>query len=142
MMKSGETATDQPFDDGMFAHMGKALIRLRERVGLSQSSLARKAGCGKSQLSKYEKGRELPKLESLERLLGALGVSYIVFFWTLHLIGKKGSSPALSREELGDLFGRVSRELFSLYGQVANALPDEQDRGYNRTTTDNRARNA
>ena len=57
---------------GMFADLGSALRLLREAAGLTQAELAQKAGMGKSQLSKYENGKELPKLETLERLLEVL----------------------------------------------------------------------
>src|SRR4051794_17681514 len=39
---------------GMFANLGLALTRARERRGVSQAKVARLAGIGKSQLSKYE----------------------------------------------------------------------------------------
>ncbi len=55
----------------MFDHLGKALSLLRSLRGMSQGRVARSAGLGKSQLSKYESGRELPKLDSLARILGA-----------------------------------------------------------------------
>jgi transcriptional regulator with XRE-family HTH domain len=114
--------------EGMFANVGKALIRLRERTGLSQAAVARKAGCGKSQLSKYENDRELPKLDSLERVLNALEVNYIHFFWIVFTIDQKDSHPTLSRGEIDDLFSRLSRGIFTLHGQVIKELPDEHAR--------------
>jgi transcriptional regulator with XRE-family HTH domain len=114
--------------ESMFANVGKALIRLRERTGLSQSAIARKAGCGKSQLSKYENGRELPKLDSLERVLDALGVNHVHFFWIVHTIEHQDSHPTLSRTEIDDLFSRLSRDIFTLHGRVAKELPDEHPR--------------
>ena len=57
---------------GMFANLGMTLSLLREIRGKSQSRVAREARIGKSQLSKYENGRELPKLDSPE--LGKLAV--------------------------------------------------------------------
>ncbi|HYU31858.1 MAG TPA: helix-turn-helix transcriptional regulator [Thermoanaerobaculia bacterium] len=71
---------------GMFAELGRTLRDLREAVGLTQAALARKAGVGKSQLSKYEQGKELPKLETLERLLVALGTDPLTLFYTEHLL--------------------------------------------------------
>jgi transcriptional regulator with XRE-family HTH domain len=63
-----------------FANLGLALRLLRELRRLSQTSLARQAGIGKSRLSKYENGKELPKLYSLERLLEILEVRQDAFF--------------------------------------------------------------
>jgi len=70
----------------MFAELGRTLRDLREAAGLSQAEVARKAGMGKSQLSKYERGKELPKLESLERLLAVLGTDPLTLFYTEHLL--------------------------------------------------------
>jgi len=70
----------------MFAELGRTLRDLREAIGLTQAALARKAGVGKSQLSKYEQGKELPKLETLERLLTALGADPLTLFYTEHLL--------------------------------------------------------
>jgi len=70
----------------MFAELGGTLRALRESKGLSQAELARKAGMGKSQVSKYERGKELPRLESLEKLLDVLGAEPLTLFYTAHLL--------------------------------------------------------
>ena len=75
-----------------FANLGKALSLLRELRGKSQAELARGAGIGKSQLSKYENGRELPRLDSLEKVLMALGIGYVEFFQTLALIDHRAQT--------------------------------------------------
>ena len=69
----------------MFQNLGRAIAHLRELKGLSQAAVARRAGIGKSQLSKYEGGRELPKLDSLEKVLRALEVSAHQFFYAFYL---------------------------------------------------------
>ncbi len=75
----------------MFEHLGKALVLLRHLRGMSQGQLARAAGLGKSQLSKYENGQELPKLDSLEKILGALILSYVDLFSALHEIDRRAA---------------------------------------------------
>jgi len=70
----------------MFAKLGPTLRELRESAGLSQAELARKAGVGKSQLSKYESGKELPKLPTLARLFRVLEVEPLTFFYVAHLL--------------------------------------------------------
>lgn len=72
-----------------FANLGRTLFLLRDLRKKSQAEVARSAGIGKSQLSKYENGKELPKLDSLERVLVALGIGYMEFFQTLALIDRK-----------------------------------------------------
>ena len=73
----------------MFRNLGKTLSLLRELRGKSQSEVARAAGVGKSQISKYETGRELPKLDSMSRLLEALEIEPFVFFQTLALVDER-----------------------------------------------------
>ena len=75
----------------MFANLGRTLSLLRELRGKSQARVAREAGIGKSQLSKYENGKELPKLDSLEKVLIALKVGYFEFFYTLYLVDRRAS---------------------------------------------------
>jgi transcriptional regulator with XRE-family HTH domain len=65
----------------MFESLGLTLRVFRELSGTSQADLARKARIGKSQLSKYENGKELPKLESLGKIITALGTTPLVVFY-------------------------------------------------------------
>ncbi len=75
----------------MFANLGLTLILLRELLGKSQAQVARAARVGKSQLSKYENGKELPKLESLERVLSALGIGPLELFSTLEMVDRRAA---------------------------------------------------
>jgi transcriptional regulator with XRE-family HTH domain len=84
----------------MFVNLGRTLSLLRELRGKSQARVAREAGIGKSQLSKYENGKELPKLDSLEKVLNALKVGYFEFFYTLYLVDRRAADLALSGEEV------------------------------------------
>jgi len=70
----------------MFGNLGRTLALLREMRGYSQLALSHEARIGKSQLSKYENGRELPKLETLERVLSVLDVQPINFFYTVAML--------------------------------------------------------
>jgi transcriptional regulator with XRE-family HTH domain len=71
-----------------FEQIGPTLIMLRARAGLSAASVARMARVGKSQISKYEKGKESPKFPSLARILDALNVEPLTFFYYLHAISR------------------------------------------------------
>jgi transcriptional regulator with XRE-family HTH domain len=84
---------------GMFTNLGRTLSLLRELRGKSQARVAREAGIGKSQLSKYENGKELPKLDSLEKVLIALQVGYFEFFYTLYLVDRRAADLELKEEE-------------------------------------------
>ena len=86
----------------MFANLGRTLSLLRELRGKSQARVAREAGIGKSQLSKYENGKELPKLDSLEKVLNALKVGYFEFFYTLYLVDRRAADLAQPEDEAGE----------------------------------------
>ncbi len=60
--------------------VGPKLQALRERLGLSQRALARKAGVPSSTVSLIENGRTSPSVGSLKRLLDAVGMSLGDFF--------------------------------------------------------------
>src|SRR5436309_12561490 len=78
----------------MFTNLGRTLGLLRELRGKSQARVAREAGIGKSQLSKYENGKELPKLDSREKVLNALDVGHVEFFYTLYLLDDRAAELA------------------------------------------------
>ena len=76
----------------MFENVGKTLRLIRELRGKSQAAVARAAGMGKTQLSKYESGKELPKLPSISKLLVVLEVGPFEFFYTMYLIDMGASN--------------------------------------------------
>lgn len=78
----------------MFANLGRALRLLRELRDESQGEVARKAGIGKSQLSKYENSKELPKLESLAKVLRVLRLGPYEFFYTMHMLDRRAADLA------------------------------------------------
>lgn len=60
--------------DGMERRVAPALLgQARQRTGLSQAELARRAGISRSVLSVYESGRREPGSEALARILAAAG---------------------------------------------------------------------
>lgn len=104
----------------MFVNLGRALRRARELRGTSQAEVARQAGVGKSQLSKYEQGKELPKLESLDRVLIALDFGSLDFFYALYLIDHKADRLAHAdrSDNVAATFKRLMSHLVDLHGLV------------------------
>ena len=114
----------------MFNRIGNALELIRQLRGMNQVSLARAAGVGKSQLSKYVNGKEQPKLESLEKLLAVLRVSPMTFFSVVAFLDHQAARidnpgepipglegvPGLGLlpESLQDAFDKVIRALLAL----------------------------
>ncbi|HWN41338.1 MAG TPA: helix-turn-helix domain-containing protein [Thermoanaerobaculia bacterium] len=90
----------------MFDNLGRTLSLLRELRGRSQAWVAREAGIGKSQLSKYENGKELPKLDSLEKVLIVLEVGHFEFFYTLYLVDRRAADLNRGKEKGTEEAGR------------------------------------
>jgi transcriptional regulator with XRE-family HTH domain len=53
--------------------VGEMIKRTRERHGVSQSSLALRAGTDQAAVSRIERGEVSPSFETVERLLAAMG---------------------------------------------------------------------
>lgn len=75
--------------------IARALRRERDRVGVSISELARRAGVGKATISQLESGSANPSVETLWAIATALGVPFAVFVeepdHTPHLIRARSS---------------------------------------------------
>lgn len=127
----------------MFANLGRTLSLLRELRGKSQARVAREAGIGKSQLSKYENGKELPKLDSLEKVLIALKVGYFEFFYTLYLVDRRaadlGADEKKRRGEMPNPAPLVDSEGEPLYLPPLNGntlLSESTDQAFSQVFTD------
>ena len=58
-----------------FSNLGEALRLLREKVaGLTQVEVAERTGIAQTRQSRYENGRKVPDLATLDRLLTCYGV--------------------------------------------------------------------
>jgi transcriptional regulator with XRE-family HTH domain len=62
------------------SELGNRIRQYRKRAGLSQEKLALNAGITVSFLGDIERGHKKPSVESLEKLLTALNVSFVEFF--------------------------------------------------------------
>ena len=61
-------------------NIASRLCDLRMHSGLSRYSLSKKTGLSETQLGNYERGKTLPNLSSLGKILDALGCTYSEFF--------------------------------------------------------------
>jgi transcriptional regulator with XRE-family HTH domain len=119
---------------GMFSNLGRTLSLLRELRGKSQARLAREAGIGKSQLSKYENGKELPKLDSLEKVLSALKVGYFEFFYTLYLVDRRAADLTRQDEDPGQ--GRKDPFYVTLFDRGDSVLSEHTDLAFSQVFVD------
>lgn len=58
--------------------MNDIIKKLREEQGLTQKELAERAGVSTSFISRFEKKERVGTLESIEKLLGALGYEIMI----------------------------------------------------------------
>src|SRR5436305_7894316 len=75
----------------LFQNLGNTLALIRNLRRKSQAQVAREAGIGRSKLSRYENGTELPGLDLLGRLLKALDISQHEFLFVLALVDERAS---------------------------------------------------
>lgn len=107
-----------------FRQLGTALQVFRGRAGLSAAKLAKTARVGKSQMSKYENGKELPKMETLARLLDALHVEPLWFFYLMHQLGREQPVESLNVD------------LFLIREGMGSAVPRDAAEGFLRVLSD------
>ena len=62
------------------SEVGNRVRQYRKRIGLSQETLALNAGLTVSYIGDIERGKKKPTVESLEKLLVALNISFTEFF--------------------------------------------------------------
>jgi transcriptional regulator with XRE-family HTH domain len=73
--KKRMTQVDQKLQEEMHVEVGRRIRELRQKKGLLQEELARKAGLSASALSNFEQGRRRISLEWLRKISKVLGVT-------------------------------------------------------------------
>lgn len=77
-------------------HLGKALAILREKTGKTQQQIGDAANVTASMISKWERSKEKPTLESLWKMLTAMGCTWVDLEAALRFIGGE-AFPVKSR---------------------------------------------
>jgi len=105
----------------LFDGLGPALRRLREKVaGLTQAEVAARSGIAQSRLSRYENGKKLPDLITLDGLLSSYGVDLEGF---VRALKEAQGAPAMPASD-PELMARV-REALAELGISTNSSPPE-----------------
>ena len=84
-----------------FDGLGKALRWLRAKQDKRQYQLAGEAGITKAMLSAYETGKQRPSLETLEKVLDALGVELADLHDALDVVNERSTLPGRLRRSAG-----------------------------------------
>ena len=85
----------------VFNGLGPALRRLREKVaGLTQVEVTARSGIAQSRLSRFETGKKLPDLLTLDRLLKCYGVDVEGFARAVKEAQGAPSKPGIDPEFL------------------------------------------
>lgn len=106
-----------------FARPGALLRDARRRHGLDQRALARRAGTSQTQISRIERGEISPSVETLSRLLAAVGER-------LELAAAPGATPG-SADYMPDHAAERRRD----FGATTPAERVTQAVGLSRTAT-------
>jgi transcriptional regulator with XRE-family HTH domain len=85
----------------VFDGLGKALRWLREKQGRRQYELAEAAHVTKAMLSAYETDKQRPALETLERILDALGADLATLGDALDHVNERPRARARSGSRVG-----------------------------------------
>lgn len=81
-----------------FEGLGRALRWLREGRGKRQYQVAEAAGITKPMLSAYETGRQKPSLDTLEKILEAMGADLAELHTVLDIVnGRRPAAPQRDR---------------------------------------------
>ena len=100
--------------------VGAMVRRYRKRAGLSQEALALSANMGASFIGDVERGRKKPSIDSLEKILAVLGVSFEEFFsFTENLKPKRESEPLIKlSKELNNLTDGEINAIYNIVRQI------------------------
>jgi transcriptional regulator with XRE-family HTH domain len=128
-----------------FDSLGKALRWLRAKQDKRQYQLAGEAGITKAMLSAYETGKQRPSLETLEKILDALGAELADLHDALEIVNERSAPGRLRRAAgwgwagrrgvaLGDPFADPGSDLDVLdVHRILDAdrpLPPEEERAF------------
>jgi transcriptional regulator with XRE-family HTH domain len=95
----------------VFFGLGPALRRLREKgAGLTQEQVAARTGISQGRLSRYENGKKLPDLSTVDRLLTFYGTDLVGLDRALQEV--RGAVPASAGDP--DFTARVRAALVEL----------------------------
>ena len=113
------------------SRIGGRIRQYRNQKGLTQETLALKSGINVSFLGDIERGIKKPSIESLEKLLDGLNITFQEFFEFETVIKPIGDCTALEKLNIR-LRGRSNEEVEMIYDVIQQILLFN-DKKYNDT---------
>ena len=107
--------------ENISSRLGERIRQYRQQRGLTQETLALNSGINVSFLGDVERGIKKPSIESLEKLLNALNVSFLEFFDFETAVKPFKKCSALEKLNL-KLQGRAEDEIEAVYDIVRQVL--------------------
>nr|WP_321153051.1 helix-turn-helix transcriptional regulator [uncultured Acetatifactor sp.] len=104
--------------------IGENIKKCRTEIGLSQKELGKKLGVSQAMIAQYEKGKRIPKMETVSKIASALGVTLTEIYSNLSVTdmeklfteeerkqlrqGMSSGKTFLQRHELLNLFSALN----------------------------------
>ena len=101
--------------------LGNRVRQFRQHKGLTQEALALSSGINVSFLGDVERGTKKPSIETLEKLLNALGVSFQEFFDFETVLKPFKDCEVLEKLNM-ELQGRSKDEIEMIYNVIQQIL--------------------
>ena len=109
----------------LFENLGKALRWLRDCQGKKQYEVAESAGITKGMLCAYETGKQRPSLETLDKILRALGSDLLALHDALALVsGRYGRVSVAARTAVAEPSSAASGDAYPLQPAGGSAVSD------------------
>jgi transcriptional regulator with XRE-family HTH domain len=103
--------------------------RLRLRLGISQSELARRAGYSNEFISQVERGIKSPSVKALEKIARGLGVSASMLMETKY---PKGESKEKLLSDIHKMISDLPVEKLKIIRDLIGVFPEVQNPFYQR----------
>lgn len=112
-----------------FDRIGKAILLLRETQNMNQKELAAEAGITSAMLSNYETGVKKPSLDSLGKILDALGLHLGKFDDALDVVNERKRPSPEPASAAGSEGAPAGVDLARFLGAERD-LPPDLERGF------------
>ena len=102
--------------------IGRKISKLREKLGMTTTQLAKRVGISQAQISRLENGKQGFRSKTLERISKALGVKSMYFFIEQDASGRAADAPPVYGLAAGGVLVEALRS--PDYVQVAERLAE------------------